>query len=210
MAQDGFQTGLEGKPWYVSAAVAAVLGAVIVAGFHFTKFETIRKQIKQQEKKYTELEEKINEGRAAQRRLPQFREEVGRLELELDKLLKILPSQRNTEDLLRRVRQLTEQGDFRLSSLTPKSRSERDFYYEWPIQVRLQGSYHNLALFFDRLSRLSRIFTVDNLRISARKSGRHTVSANFAMKTYLYIERDDEEEDRLEQQRNRKKRRGRR
>ena len=210
MAQEGFQTGLEGKPWYVSAAVAAGLGVAVVAGFHFTKFETLRKQIAQEEKRYSDLEKKINEGRAAQRRLPQFREEVGRLELELDKLLKILPTQRNTEDLLRRVRQLTEQGDFRLVSVTPKGRSERDFYYEWPIQVRLQGTYHNLALFFDRLSRLSRIFTVDSLRIGSRQSGQHTVSANFAMKTYLYIERDDAEEDRLERERNRKGRRGRR
>ncbi|MEO1088773.1 MAG: type 4a pilus biogenesis protein PilO, partial [Acidobacteriota bacterium] len=120
-----------------------------------------------------------------------------------------LPTQRNTEDLLRRVRQLTEQGDFSLLSLTPRARSERDFYYEWPIQVRIRGGYHNLALFFDRLSRLSRIFTVDNLRITSAKRTRHTISANFTMKTYLYIERTDEEEEARENK-GKKNRRGRR
>ena len=205
--QSSFQTGLEGKPWYVSAAVAVVLAAVVVAAMHFTKFDSMRKEIKRQDKQIAKLEKKINEGRSAQKSLPQFREEVGRLELELDKLKKILPTQRNTEDLLRRVRALTEQGDFNLISLTPRGRSERDFFYNWPIQVRLRGTYHNLALFFDRLSRLSRIFNVENLTISAGRRGRHTINATFTMKTYLYIERSDEEEDKRDK---RKKRRNRR
>ncbi|MEM1176857.1 MAG: type 4a pilus biogenesis protein PilO [Acidobacteriota bacterium] len=204
--QSNFQTGLEGKPWYISAAVAAVLGIAVVAGLHFTKFNTMRGKIAQQDKSLEKLNQQISEGRSAQKSLPQFREEVGRLELELDKLLKILPSQRNTEDLLRRVRQLTEQGDFALLSLTPRGRSERDFYYDWPIQVRLRGSYHNLALFFDRLSRLSRIFTVDNLRITTAKRSRHTIAANFTMKTYLYIDRSDEEEEQRGRGRNRNRR----
>ena len=42
-------------------------------------------------------------------------------ELELDKLLRILPSRRNTEDLLRRLRTLTEQGDFSLLSFVPRA-----------------------------------------------------------------------------------------
>ena len=67
--------------------------------------------------------------------LPQFREEVGRLQLELDKLLRILPSRRNTEDLLRRIRRLTEQGDFDLLRFTPSGLSRRDFYSVWPIAI---------------------------------------------------------------------------
>lgn len=204
--QSSFQTGLEGKPWYVAATVALVLAVAVVATAHFTKFNQMRNQIKRQDDQIQKLEKKINEGRSAQKSLPQFREEVGRLELELDKLKKILPTQRNTEDLLRRVRALTEQGDFNLISLTPRGRSERDFFYNWPIQVRLRGTYHNLALFFDRLSRLSRIFNVENLTISTARKGRHTINATFTMKTYLYIERSDEEEDRRDKKKRRKRR----
>ncbi|MEM6795754.1 MAG: hypothetical protein AAF725_17395, partial [Acidobacteriota bacterium] len=90
MAQSGFQTGLEGKPWYYSAAVAVVLAGSIYAGFHYTKFDTMRKDIEREESRYSNLEREINEGRSAQRSLPQFREEVGRLELDLEKLLKVL------------------------------------------------------------------------------------------------------------------------
>ncbi len=193
------QTGLEGKPWYISAAVAVAITIALVFLVHATAVNSLKKEITKKKKQLTKLEKKINEGRTAQKSLPQFREEVGRLQLELDKLLKVLPAQRKTQDLLRRIRTLTEQGDFTLLSFTPRRRSEREFYYEWPIQVRLTGSYHNLALFFDRVSRFSRIINVDNLSIKA-KSGKkrrnQTISATFTMKTYLYIERDkDNEED---------------
>jgi len=206
--QSSFQTGLEGKPWYVSAAVALVLGIAVVAVAHFTKFDTMRTEIERHDKKIAGLEKKINEGRSAQKSLPQFREEVGRLELELDKLKKILPTERNMEGLLRRVRALTEQGDFTLISLTPRGRAERDFFYDWPIQVRVRAGYHNLALFFDRLSRLSRIFNVEEVRITGARDGgnRHSINANFTMKTYLFIERTEEEEEEREN-RNRRKRR---
>ncbi len=186
------ETGLEGKPWYVSAAVAAGLAVALVAAIFYVKLDDMKGQIVRKEKQLQKLEREIQEGRSAEKSLPQFREEVGRLELELDKLLRILPSRRNTEDLLRRIRVLTEQGNFSLLRFTPKSLSRRDFYNEWPIQVRLNGTYHNLALFFDRIRRFSRIMNVEDLRLSAGR-GRHTIRAQFVIKTFLYNEPKDEE-----------------
>ena len=182
-------TGLEGKPWWVGALVGVGLGAAIVgAGYYFVnkgQLETIR----QREAHLGELQVKIQEGRAAKEKLPQFREEVRRLELELDKLLRILPSRRNTPDLLRRIRALTEQGDFNLLRFTPGNISDRDFYSEWPIAISLTGTYHNLALFYDRISRFSRIINVENLSIGARPPGSpHTINANFIAKTFIYKE----------------------
>ncbi len=89
-----------------------------------------------------------------------------RLELELDKLLRILPSRRNTPELLRRIRQLTERARSTCCVSRPATSSTRDFYSEWPITIRLDGSYHNLALFFDRVSRFSRIINIENLKVA--------------------------------------------
>ena len=187
-----FETGLEGKPWYVSAAVGAGLAVAVVVGVHYVKFTSMQRDIDSRVSKVADLDRQINEGRAAQKILPQFREEVGRLELELDKLLKILPPRRNTQDLLRRLRTLTEQGDFDLLSFTPRGMSPRDFYLEWPIQIRLNGTYHNLALFFDRISRFSRIINIEDLRISALPRSNQSLSAQFIMKTFLYNQPEED------------------
>src|SRR5690606_19018899 len=108
------QTGLEGKPAWQGAAVGLLIAALLVGGGYWFKFSKQYAQLDRMEKQLAGLQQKIQEGRAAKAKLPQFREEVRRLELELEKLLRILPARRNTPELLRRIRQLTEQGNFDL------------------------------------------------------------------------------------------------
>ena len=184
------QTGLEGKPWFIGAAVGLVVAGLLYWGGNVMLLKPREQQITGLEDRRAELQAKIQEGRAAKQQLPRFREEVRKLELELDRLLRILPARRNTPELLRRVRSLTEQGDFSLLRFTPGKFIDRDFYSEWPISINLRGSYHNLALFFDEVGRFSRIINIEGLRIDANRRGssRHTLGATFSAKTFVYQE----------------------
>jgi type IV pilus assembly protein PilO len=184
------KTGLEGKPWYYGLGIGLALGAAIFGVVNWQVLTPMKDQLAAGEQQLSELQNKIQEGRAAKQQLPRFREEVRQLEMELDKLLRILPARRNTPDLLRRIRSLTEQGDFGLRRFTPGQLSDREFFSEWPIAVSVDGGYHNLALFFDRISRFSRIINIEDLTISAlpTANGTHTLSANFKAKTFVYKE----------------------
>ncbi len=183
------QTGLEGKPWWHGIALGGVVAVVLLGAFYYFMAKPRYERMQAQDQKITELQAKIQEGRAAKEKLPQFREEVRRLELELEKLLRILPARRNTPELLRRIRQLAEQGNFSLLRFTPGNFVDREFYSEWPITVNLTGSYHKLAMFFDRIGRFSRIINIDNLRITTtNRAGEHTVSSNFIARTFIYKE----------------------
>jgi Tfp pilus assembly protein PilO len=191
------QTGLEGKPWYVGLVVGALLaGALFAVGhFFYPNFKEQRAHIQTQDEKLGELQRKIQEGRAASRQLEQFRAEVLVLQTELDSLLRILPSRRNTADLLRRIRDLTQQGDFNLLRFTPAGFDDKDtFYSEWPIAISLEGGYHNLAEFFDRISRFSRIINIQDLKIAAVRSAsaNRTISASFSAVTFVYREEAEE------------------
>jgi Tfp pilus assembly protein PilO len=184
------KTGLEGKPWYYGLGIGLALGAAIFGVVNWQVLTPMRDQLVAGEQQLSELQNKIQEGRAAKQQLPRFREEVRQLEMELDKLLRILPARRNTPDLLRRIRSLTEQGDFAMRRFTPGQLSDREFFSEWPIAVSVDGGYHNLALFFDRISRFSRIINIEDLTITALSgaNGTHTLSANFNAKTFVYKE----------------------
>jgi type IV pilus assembly protein PilO len=187
------KTGLEGKPWYYGLGVGFGLGAVLYFLGHWQYIGPVGDQIQGQESHLEDLQHKIQEGTSAQAQLPKFREEVHQLELELDKLLRILPASRKTPDLLRRIRRLTEQGDFNLKDFRPGILSDKEFYSEWPITVDLDGTYHNLALLFDRIGRFSRIINVTDLQITAMtptKANQHTITATFVAKTFVYKEPD--------------------
>jgi Tfp pilus assembly protein PilO len=189
------QTGLEGKPWYTGLAIGAVFGVAVIGLLYWQVITPMNDQIAAQEANLERLQKKIVEGRAAKQQLPQFREQVRTLELELDKLLRILPARKNTADLLRRIRGLAEQGDFGFNRFQPGGFIDREFYSEWPIAINLTGTYHNLAQFFDRISRLSRIINIENLNIQAQTRGNYTIRANFTAKTFVYKEEPESDGD---------------
>src|SRR6187397_3115786 len=99
------------QPWYVALAIGVVLAAIILYGVHAYVVQPIKDQIAAADAKIAELDKKIEQGRAAERKLPQFREEVRRLELELEKLRRILPSTRNTEEIIKKIKALVDQGE---------------------------------------------------------------------------------------------------
>jgi Tfp pilus assembly protein PilO len=207
------KTGLEGKPWYVGLAAGLVVGLIVFGLGNWRVLAPLRDDYDRAESQLAGLQSKIQEGRAAKQELPKFREEVRQLELELDKLLRILPARRNTPDLMRRIRSLAEQGDFTLKKFNPGTLTDKEFYSEWPISVDLEGSYHNLALFFDRVSRFSRIINIEDLEIkalppqraggpaapgskdarAAAAANQHTVVSTFSAKTFVYKEAEPED-----------------
>lgn len=186
------ELGLQGKPWYVGLIIGLLLVGAMLYATHAFLVTPINEQIVAANGELDELAKKIEAGRAAEKKLPQFREEVKRLELELEKLRRILPSSRNTEEIVKKLKALVDQGDFMLRRISPGQLSEAgegEIYQEWPITVSLEGGYHNLALLFNRLSNFSRIVNVEQFTITALPSqDQRTVTSDFVAKTFVYIE----------------------
>jgi type IV pilus assembly protein PilO len=151
----------------------------------------IKADIASTEGQIADLDRKIQQGRAAERKLPQFREEVKRLEQELDKLRRILPSTRNTEEIIKKVKSLVDQGEFKLNrfSAPPLGAASSDPYVEWPISIAVDGRYHDLAILFSRLGNFSRIMNVEQIRINALGAqDQRTITSEFVAKTFVYVE----------------------
>ena len=182
-----FGVNIEEKPWYYALGVGLGVGILLAGVTHWFWLKPMQEQIASKRTELEGLNQEIQKGRAAERKLSQFREEVKRLELELSKLLQILPSKRNTEELIKRIETLTRQGDFTLLKFTPGEFVQKDFYAEWPIDIQIQGTYHNLALFFDRMSRFSRIINIEEMKVGALDNvpGK-SIAANFIAKTFIY------------------------
>lgn len=195
-----FGISLQGKSPVYGLALGAVIGMLLAGAGVWQLTLPTNEKIKKATAELRKKQEQIDEGRAAKQQLPQFREEVQRLELELEKLLRILPARRNTPELLRRIRALAEQGDFDLNVFKPQKTVQKGFYSEWPINVSLAGNYHNLALFFDRISNFPRIINIEDLKIdaTAKQSDERTIRAAFVTKTFVYSQTDPATEEELQ------------
>src|SRR6476620_1213301 len=178
---------LEERKWSVALAIGLACGIALAGAVHYFWLRGLNDEIKAKRGQLETLQQEIQKGRTAERKLAQFREEIKRLELDLAKLLQILPSKRNTEDLIKRIETLTRQGDFTLKKFTPGEFASKDFYSEWPIDINLEGTYHNLALFFDRMSRFSRIINVEEMKMhSINDPTGKSIEASFTAKTFIY------------------------
>ena len=185
----GLELDLKGKPWYVGAIIGAVLGGAIFLGGHLLLFKDMQQKIQNLQKKLGEVQTKLAEAQAAQRELPKFREEVAKLEKQLEQLVQILPSKKETHILIKKIKSLADQGDFDLKSFVPGNIVNKEFYAEWPINVNVVGTYHNLALFFDKLRTFPRIVNVSSMQIRAmQKQSTDTINSTFTMVTYIYLE----------------------
>ena len=182
---------LEGKPSYYGLIIGLLLAGGLIFVANYLYIGKVDDDIRAADNQIAELDKKIEQGRSAQRKLPQFREEVRRLELELEKLRRILPSSRNTDEIIKKVKSLVDQGDFILEKMTfpHPAAPGNDPYVEWPISISVQGRYHNLAILFNRLSNFSRIINVEQISINALGvQTERTIGADFVAKTFMYVE----------------------
>jgi len=165
---------------------------VLIAYFVFPNLSEKQKQIETLKRENGEMERKIQEGRAIEQKLPEFEREIASLERKLGDIRQILPSTPETGDLLRWIKNLTDQSNLDLKSFVPGGMRPAEFYKEFPIAMNVEGRYHDLGIFMDRVSKYSRIINVDNLTISANTSGGdRTIRSGFTATTFVYDEQAD-------------------
>jgi len=167
--------------------------AVVVASYAlWPNLGQMRKDIAELEGQFTEKQAEIRKGQAAEQRLPELEREIQAKKQELADLEQILPSDRETGDLLRYVKNLGDQSNLHLKSFAPGGLKPAEFYKEFPIEMQVAGKYHDLGLFLDRVSKYSRIINVDNLRIGALKAQGRTIQASLTATTFVYSEQSAE------------------
>jgi len=176
------------KPWYVALMIGLALGAAIYFAANTYLFKDMRNQIQSVEKNIDSLQREIEKGLRAKADLPKLKQDIAGYEVELQRLTRILPTRKQTPNLIKKLKQLTEQGFFSLIRFIPGKFADKQYYYEWPIAVELEGNFHQLGLFFDKLSRFSRIINVTELSITPiRKPGKeYSIHAVFTQRTFIY------------------------
>jgi len=171
--------------------VSAVLAAIICGAFWYFWYSPA---LEEESRKTAQLEALQREIRALEvtaNKLQEFQREVQLLEAQLETLKRILPPEKETPDLMRRVQSLASQSRLNIKTFTPAAEVMRDFYKEVPINVDVEGTYHDLGQFFDRVSRLARLVNMTNVKVKAQtnQTGSNTIAASGVATTYVYVDK---------------------
>lgn len=112
---------------------------------------------------YAQLERKVSENKAIADNLPRVKEEVRRLDAQLERAKKKLPDKDEIPLVLKTVSELGKEAGLEFLLFRPGKQVPKDFYAEVPLELGILGRYHDLAIFFDKVGKLSRIVTIEDI-----------------------------------------------
>ena len=184
------ELGVNKLPWY--GQIAAFL-VVAVAGFLVFHNYWVVPQQDDMALRQQELDRKLVDiNRAVQTvsQLPEFEASVKELDARLESLRAVLPEEKDAGALLRRLQTLATQSNLSIRAFTPQAAVVQTLHSEWPSRLELNGTYHNLGIFFDRVSRFSQIINISDVEIRAIDPPglNATISAACTATTYVLNE----------------------
>jgi type IV pilus assembly protein PilO len=172
------------QQWIVSGVLCVAL-----VGIYYVQFwRPNAAQHAQVANQIETLRAEVLEMQAVAVNLPELRDEMTQLDERLAVLAHILPEEYETADLLRGVGTIAAQSSLNIRDLAFRDPVPYEFYAESPIELELVGSYHDLARFFDRIGKFSRIINIDEVDINARDDSDDTVEATVTAMTFIFLD----------------------
>src|SRR5690242_16141437 len=155
-------------PWYAQIGAFVALAVGGCGAFYYYYEMPARVEMSGREHQLASLQLDVKKGLDTARKLPEFRSQVTELEGRLANLRAVLPEEKDAADLLRRLQSVATQSNLEIRSFRPNPTITKQLHAEWPITLELQGTYHNLAIFFDRVGKFTRIINISGLNIKGR------------------------------------------
>jgi len=137
------------------------------------------------------LKADISKGLTTAKKLPEFRAQVTDLESRLANLKAILPEAKDAADLLNRMQTVAAQSNMTIKGFKPAPTVTKQLHAEWPITLELEGNYHNLAMFFDRVGKFTRIVNISGLDVKGKDKteGNSTITATCTATTFVLLDK---------------------
>jgi type IV pilus assembly protein PilO len=156
-------------PWYAQVGAFVVVSAVAVFGFWNFYVKDMQADIDTRTARLNTLRAEVAKGITTARRLPEFQAQVAELQHRLDSLRAVLPEQKDVAEILRRVQGLATQSNLALQSFVPQPSKQLPMYAELPHKLQVEGTYHSLGAFLDKVSKFHRIINVSEISIKAKQ-----------------------------------------
>ena len=147
-----------------------------------------RAELATRSSRLVELQGDVARAKATASRLPIVQREVADLEASLKATTSILPDEKDPQDVLRNLHELASESAISLANFTPKAIATKTQYDEWPIEIGLEGGFHDLGRFFDRVANMPRLMSISELHIKTRvkPDGRGSVTATCVATTFVF------------------------
>jgi Tfp pilus assembly protein PilO len=157
-------------PWYLQTLVLFALALVIFGAGEYIPLSPVaamRTTLDDNQTKDADLNRQVAELQVYERRNAEFKVEMAALEKQLDTLKTIVPEEKEVDEFMRLLQEAAAASGVQIRSISAQAVVPKDYHYELPFAISVDGPYFSIEDFFARLSRLSRIINVGDLSFSS-------------------------------------------
>ncbi|WP_137172311.1 type 4a pilus biogenesis protein PilO [Massilia sp. HP4] len=167
---------------------AGVLLATVGLGYYFywndqfaAQEKGAREEVKLREEYKTKMAQAIN--------LEALKAQKAQVDQYVVRLEKQLPSKSEMYSLLSDINQSGVGRGLRFELFKPGQEVVRDYYAELPIDIKVNGHYHDMGAFAADMANLPRIVTLNNLALQVAKDG--SLGMQAVAKTFRYLDQEE-------------------
>jgi type IV pilus assembly protein PilO len=138
------------------------------------------------QQRHEALRAEVIKARADEANLRPFRAQAEALRRRLEVARQRLPDEKEIPGLYRTLTDLAFQAGLAVALFQPRNPEDRAAYSEVPIGVTVEGTYHQVGEFFERVGRLPRLVTLGDFRMAGIERPTGTLRGEMTMATYIY------------------------
>ncbi|MBW3228443.1 MAG: type 4a pilus biogenesis protein PilO [Marinobacter adhaerens] len=173
-------------PAPIKAIVVLIIFGLIAGGGYWFFIKDQYAQLEQVERSEQELRKKYEEKAYQVANLEVFKAQMAEMEETFGALVRQLPSETEVPGLLEDITNTALGNGLALQEVALQPEQRRDFYSELPINIRVSGSYHELASFVSSVASLPRIVTLHDLTIKPTGGDGERLDMQVVARTYRY------------------------
>jgi len=170
----------------IRIAIFAGTIVVLVAAFWYFIYDPYSAEIAQTEEKIAKLQTEINKAKARAANLRRFEAEYAEVDAQFQEALKLLPNTKEIPSLLKSITLLVTDSQLEFLLFSPQRERAQDFFMEIPVSIEVSGTYHNVAIFFDKVGQMERIVNILNVSMTPQKERSTILTARFDAVTYRF------------------------
>jgi len=134
------------------------------------------------------LETNIRIARVRANNLKRLEADLAKAQGNLKVAIKLLPTTSEIPSLLKNITKLGNDSNLEFLLFSPEKQVSKEFYVEIPVSIEVLGSYHDVAIFFDKVGKLDRIVNVVNVNMIPIKELSTTLKTSCKATTYKFKE----------------------
>ena len=172
------------------AIFCTVIALSILVGGYFMMLEPMQVKLSRESKQEQKLKRDFENKAFQVANLDEYRAQMVEMEQSFKSILKQLPRDTEVPGLIDDISLAALSNGLDLKVISPQKQISTEFYNELPIQIEVEGDYHELGAYVSSVASLPRIVTLHDFSITTKGNNSDSLSLKILAKTYRYNEGD--------------------